>query len=67
MCWLSDRVHSRQTALLLLILPANSPACLSQMEKLQEKLAGLNTELEELEEELRAAIKGKGSKGNPDS
>lgn len=36
------------------------------MEKLNEKLAGLNKELAELEEELRAATKGKGS-GNVDS
>lgn len=34
------------------------------MEKLAEKLAGLRKELEELEDELKAAKKGKG--GNPD-
>lgn len=31
----------------------------NQMEKIQEKLSALNTELKELEEELRAAQKGK--------
>ena len=47
---------------------AHSLACAPlppQMEKLQEKLSGLNKELAELEEELRLALKGKGA-GKPD-
>lgn len=41
----------------------------NQMEKIQEKLAGMNKELAELEDELRAAQKGKAEnkKANVDS
>ncbi|PNH03016.1 DNA topoisomerase 1 [Tetrabaena socialis] len=40
----------------------------NQMEKIQEKLAGLNAELKELEDDLRAAQKGKGDgKKNADA